>query len=81
MNQVYGVSDVCLGLCESVGGGLKKRSKASLPVVLSWRKLSPSSCLDARHLSSSFYVTGAFQGATPVLELRGSESEQVSPSR
>ena len=30
---------------------------------------------DARHFSLSLYTTGAFQAATPVLELRGSESE------
>ena len=34
-----------------------------------------SAHLDARHLSSSLHTTGAFQAATPVLELRGSESE------
>ena len=31
--------------------------------------------LDARHFSSSLYATGAFQAASLVLELRGSESE------
>ena len=46
-----------------------------LPVFLSGIKLSPSSRLDARHFSFSLYSTGAFQAATPVLELRGSESE------
>ena len=30
---------------------------------------------DARHFSFSLYATGAFQAATLVLELRGSESE------
>ena len=30
--------------------------------------------LDARHFSSFLYATGAFQAATPLLELRGSES-------
>ena len=31
--------------------------------------------LDTRHFSSSLYATGAFQAATPVPELRMSESE------
>ena len=30
---------------------------------------------DARNLSSSLYATGAFQAATPILELSGSKSE------
>ena len=34
-----------------------------------------SAHLDARHFSFSPCATGAFQAATPVLELRGSESE------
>ena len=34
-----------------------------------------SAHLDARYFSSSLYVIGAFQAATPLLELRGSESE------
>ena len=50
----------------------------ALPAFLSGRKLSPSSHLDARHFSFSLYTTGTFQAATPVLELRGSEFEQVS---
>ena len=41
-----------------------------LSAFLSGRKLSPSSCLDARHFSFSLYATGAFQAAIP----RGSES-------
>ena len=45
-----------------------------LPNFLSWRKLFSSSCLDARHFSSSMYATGAIQAAAPLLELRGSES-------
>ena len=44
-------------------------------VHLSERKLSPSFYIDARHFSFSLYATGAFQAATPVLALRGSESE------
>ena len=43
-----------------------------LPAFLSERKLSPSSCLDT---IVSFYATGAFQAATPVLEVRGIESK------
>ena len=46
-----------------------------LPAFLAGKNLFPSSCLDARHFSSSLYVTGAFQVATPVLELTGSECE------
>ena len=34
-----------------------------------------SAILDARHFSFSLYTIGAFQAATPVLELRGSEPE------
>ena len=50
-------------------------SSVVLPTFLSGRKLSPSSHIDARHFSCSLYATGAFQAATPVLELKGSESE------
>ena len=35
-----------------------------------------SAQLDGRHFSFSLYTTGAFQAATLVLELRGSESEK-----
>ena len=49
-------------LCGSVGGGFIKETMAS-------------ACLDARYFCSSLSATGAFQVATPVLELRGSESE------
>ena len=34
-----------------------------------------SARLDARQFSFSQYASGAFQAATPVMELRGSESE------
>ena len=44
---------------------------------LSGSQLSSSSCLDARHLTSSLYATGAFQTATLVLELRRSECKSV----
>ena len=46
-----------------------------LPAVLYGRKLFPSPFPDARHFSSSLYATGAFLAATPLLELRVSESE------
>ena len=49
-------------LASSVGGGFTKGTMAS-------------ACLDARHFSFSQYATGAFQAATLVLELKGSESE------
>ena len=54
-------------LCGCVRGGFRKETMASV-------------CLDARHCRFSQYVTGAFQAAILVMELRGSESEQVSPS-
>ena len=49
-------------LCGIVGGGLRKGTMAS-------------ACLDARHFSFSQYATGAFQAATLVLEIIGSEAE------
>ena len=52
-------------LASSVGGRFRKGTMASAH-------------LDARYFSSSLYAIGAFQAATPVLELRGSESENVS---
>ena len=55
-------------LASSVGGGFRKGTMTSGP-------------LDVRHFSSSLYATGAFQAATLVLELRGSESEYVSPTQ
>ena len=54
--------------------GSKKR-QWPLPSFLSGRQLSLSSCLDGRHFSSFLYISGAFQAATLVLELRESESE------
>ena len=73
VSQVDGVSDMALAchLCGSVGEGSEK-GQWPLPTFLSWRKLSPSSCLDARHFSSSLYATGTFQAPTLALELRGS---------
>ena len=49
-------------LANSVGEGLRKGTMASAH-------------RDARHFSFSLYATGAFQAATPMLELRGSESK------
>ena len=49
-------------LAGSVGGGFREGPMAS-------------ACLDVRHFSFSLYAIGAFQAATPVLELRRSESE------
>ena len=63
-----GTSLLALWLYEGEG------SEKVLPTFVCGRKLSPRSCLDARHSTSSLYATGAFQAATPVLELRGSES-------
>ena len=40
-----------------------------LSAFLSGRKLSPRSCLHARHFSSSLYATVTFQAATLALEL------------
>ena len=51
-------------LASSVGDRFTKGSMASAH-------------LDDRHFSSFLYATGAFQAATPVLELRGSESQFV----
>ena len=63
--------------CQPCGSVRKGSGKGQwpLPTFLSGRKLSPSSHLDARHFSFSLDATGAFPAATPVLELRGSESE------
>ena len=51
-------------LASFVGAGFRKGTMASAR-------------LDARCFSSSLYAIGAFQAATLVLELRGSESEWV----
>ena len=48
-------------LAGSVGGGFRKGIMAS-------------ACLDARHFIFSLYATGAFEAATPDLELRRGES-------
>ena len=49
-------------LTGSVAGGFSKRTMASAHP-------------DARHFSLSLYITGAFQVASPVLVLKGSEPE------
>ena len=49
-------------LAGSAMGGFRKGTMASAH-------------LDARHFSFSQYATGVLQVATPVLELKGSESE------
>ena len=61
-------------LCGSVGGGLEE-GQWPLLAFLSERKLLSSSHLDASHPSSSLHATGAFQAATPVLELRRTAPE------
>ena len=50
VDGVLGITSPCQ-LCGSVGEEFRKRTIAS----------APSSCLDARHFSSSPYATGAFQ--------------------
>ena len=65
VSQIDGVSDMAPAywLCE---GRVIKGTMASAH-------------LDTRQFCSSYYAAAAFQAATPVLELRGSESELVSP--
>ena len=58
------------------GEGLEK-GQWPLLTFLSGRKLSPSSCIDATYFTFSLFATGAFQAATLVLELRGSESKSM----
>ena len=67
-------------LCGSVcgGGGFRKGTMASACLSV-WEKESSSSCLDARHFSSSLYATGAFQAATLVW-CRSSEGVSLSKS-
>ena len=60
-------------LCGSEKGS--ENRQRPLHTFLSGRKLFSSSRLDARQFSFSLYATGAFQAATQVPELRGSESE------
>ena len=49
-------------LCGSLGGRYRKGTMVSAH-------------FDTRHFNFFLYATGAFQAATPVLELRGNESE------
>ena len=51
---------------------------SSVGVEFSERTMTPAH-LDARQFSFFLDNSGAFQATTPVLELRGSESELVSP--
>ena len=77
-----------LGLAESQGMSLTGQTMlARLMVSQIWHPLTGSvggrvqkrnnglACLDVRYFSFSLYATVAFQTATLVLELRGSESE------
>ena len=73
VTQVDGVSEMA-SACQLCGGRAQKGTMASA-AFLSGRKLSPSSCLDARHFSSSLYATGAFQAVASLLELRVSKSD------
>ena len=57
-----------------LGEGSEKE-QSLLPAFVSETKLSTSSRLDAKHFRSSLYAPDAFQAATPVLEVSGSESE------
>ena len=77
VSQVDEISDMvpAFWLCGSAGWVGSENGQWPLPTFLSGRKLSPSSHLQARRFSFSQYATGAFQVATPVLKLRGSESE------
>ena len=73
-SQVDGVSDLAppsgsVALWEEVS----EKGQWPLLTSLSGRKLS--TCLDARHFSSSLCDSGIFQAATPVLDLTGSEFE------
>ena len=52
---------------------VSEKGQWPLLTSLSGRKLS--TCLDARHFSSSLCDSGIFQAATPVLDLTGSEFE------
>ena len=70
VSQGDGVSDLAptFWLCGSEGGRFRK--VLCLPFCL---KRAPS--LDARQFTFSLHAAGAFQAATPVLELRRDESE------
>ena len=76
VSQVDGVSDMVpeCWLCGSVGDRLRRDNGICLPFYLG-ESCPPSSHFDATHFSFSLYATSDFQAATPVLELKGSESE------
>ena len=64
-------SQICHQLAVSVAlwGEGSEKGQWAFPAFLSWRKLFPRSCLDARHFIFSLDDTGIFQAATLVLEL------------
>ena len=79
-----------LGWAHKLGGvepqGISKVGQTMLARLICYQLAGPewggfikeaiaSACLNARHFSFFLHTTGAFQAATPVLELRGSESE------
>ena len=78
VNQVDGISDMAptFWLYCSVGRGFRKGTVASTHLSV-WEKAVLQLHLDARQFSSSLYAASAFQAATPVLELRWSESNSV----
>ena len=73
VSQIWQPTASSVALC---GEGSEK-GQCPLPTSLFGIKLPSSSCLYARHFSSSLYATGAFQAANPVLELRGGECKSV----
>ena len=79
--QVDGNSDMAPACqvcsCVALWGEGSEKGQWAFPAFLSWRKLFPRSCLDARHFIFSLDDTGIFQAATLVLELRGSMSNSV----
>ena len=81
VSQVDGNSDMAPACqvcsCVALWGEGSEKGQWAFPAFLSWRKLFPRSCLDARHFIFSLDDTGIFQAATLVLELRGSMSNSV----
>ena len=76
MRQVDGVSYMALPAGSVGEGELKKRTMAFASTSI-WEKAAPSSHPDAGQFISSLYVSGTFQAAATMLELRRSESELV----
>ena len=74
VSQVDEASDMA-PTCPLCGSRAQKRNNGLCQHFCVGEKLSPSSRPDARHCSSSLYVSGAFQAAALVLELSGSESK------